>query len=362
MLLAVPLALMLISPFLDTQPILVQLLGLRPVVLFLPLILFGPLLTKEDWTRFALWSAFVALGSAGVMFAEYVFGIERFFPPNDASKIIYISQDIGEARQYRLPATFSSAHAYGGTIVALIPLLVILIEAGGQKRRLGMAAMAAAGLGVFACGARSPVITLGVVVLSIGTQALNRPALRAAVLMVGVLVGFVVYREARFQRFETLSDYDFVETRVAGSVNQGLLDILLEYPFGHGLGSAAGTSIPYFLAAEAKPQIGMENEYARIAVEQGLAGVVLWMSFAGWILLKSPSRMQKLGGATDVGMWGFCVFVWLQGFIGTGFLASVPLTMLLMLYMGFLSGTSELLPERASKGIPALGFVSPLGG
>jgi hypothetical protein len=348
---ALPFLLILVSPLLDAQPVLVQLLGLRPALLFLPLMLLGAMANRQDWVAFATWGAFVAIGSALVMAGEYYWGVEQFFPVNDASKIIYLSRDIG-AGQYRLPATFSSAHAYGGTMAALVPLTILLVESEGWRRRLGVVALAAGVLGVFACGARSPVITLAVIAIGMSVRILKKPALRAAVLTAAVLVGFVVPQESRFQRFETLSDSVYVESRVAGSVNSGLLDIVTDYPFGRGLGSAVGTSIPYFLADEAKPQYGMENEYSRIAVEQGILGVVLWLLFAGWVLYRNPFRLQTLGGVADLGIWAFCAFSWGQGFIGTGFLASVPGTMLLMLYIGYMTSTRPA-PD-ASKPAPVV--------
>src|SRR5690349_9757709 len=76
---ALPIALILLSPFLDAQPVLVQLLGLRPALLFLPLLLLGVGVSKEDWTVLATWSAFVALGSALVTLGEYLWGVEAFF-------------------------------------------------------------------------------------------------------------------------------------------------------------------------------------------------------------------------------------------------------------------------------------------
>ena len=118
-----------------------------------------------------------------------------------------------------------------------------------------------------------------------------------------------------------------------------------------GLGSAFGTSIPYFLADVAKPQVGMENEYARIAIEQGLVGVVLWMSFAGWFCLRNPLRFRRFGGAVDLGMWSFCAFEWGTGFLSTGFLASVPSTLVLFLFMGGLLAPEDF--SRVSSPEPA---------
>ncbi len=252
-----------------------------------------------------------------------------------------MSGDVGASGDFRIPATFSSAHAYGGTMVGLLPLLVLLVEAGSWRRKLGIVALAAAVLGVFACAARIPVIALGGLVVAIGLRGLKRPGIRVAVVFAGLLVGLIVSRESRFQRFETLSDSDYVQTRVAGSVNVGLLETMAEYPLGRGLGSAVGTSIPYFLADEAKPQVGMENEYARIGVEQGLLGVLLWMSFGSWVLLRNPLRFQRFGGAVNIGMWSLCAFTWVTGFIGTGFLASVPGTLVLFLFMGGLLASED---------------------
>jgi hypothetical protein len=349
-----PLILILCSPFLDAQPIEVQLLGLRPAVLFLPLLLLGAMVSREDWSALAMWGAFTAIGAAVVMLGEYLWGVETFFPMNDASKIIYLSQDVGHSGEFRLPATFSSAHAYGGTMVAIVPLLLLLVESSGWRRLLAVMGLLAAVLGIFGCGARSPVLALGLVGVVVALRALRRPALRLAVLATALVAGVVVSREERFQRFETLSDEEYVETRVAGSVNMGLLDIFGEYPLGRGLGSAVGTSIPYFLMAEAKPQVGMESEYARIMIEQGVLGLVLWMSFAIWTLSRAPFRSQRLGGVADVGIWAFCAFSWGQGFIGTGFLASIPLTMVLLLYMGFLGSA---MASESSPGVAP--FVDP---
>ena len=78
------------------------------------------------------------------------------------------------------------------------------------------------------------------------------------------VVALLVPKEERLQRFETLYEADYVSSRVGISVNEGVWATMVEQPLGRGLGSAVGTSIPYFLASEAKPQIGFENEYNRI--------------------------------------------------------------------------------------------------
>jgi hypothetical protein len=328
-----PVFLILLSPMLDAQPFLVQLLGIRPALLFLPLVLFGAAMEIKDFRALALWAAPVTMAAGIVAVGEYVWGLESFFPVNEASKIIYLSQDVGEGA-YRIPSTFSSAHAYGGTMLALLPLLAYLVEEGGWRQKLGITAAGMAILGIFACGARTPVIGLAFLAVVMGLRGLRSPNLRAAMIAIGIIGVLVVPRESRLQRYETLSDTDYVRSRVAGSVNVGLIDTIVDYPFGRGLASAVGTSIPFFLIDEARPQVGLESEYARIAVEQGLIGVLLWVGFAGYVLLRNPFKVHRLGGPPDTGMWAVSVFSWILGLIGTGMLASVPGTLLLFTYMG----------------------------
>jgi hypothetical protein len=80
----------------------------------------------------------------------------------------------------------------------------------------------------------------------------------------------------------------------------------------------------------------MENEFARISIEEGFPGLLLWVAFALWILLVSPGHYRRFGGTVDLGIWAVCALMWAQGAIGTGVLTSVPGTMILLLYMGAL--------------------------
>jgi len=341
-LVVLPIFLILLSPFIDAQPVLIQLLALRPILLFLPLLLIGALVVPEEVKRLAGWAIAVALGAALVALGEYFYGVEPFFPVNDASRIIYISRDIGEERAIRIPATFGSAHAYGGTMVGLVPLLVLMINAHRSwVKVLAMGALCAAVLGVFACAARLPFIGLLAVFTAVALRGVRQTSVRAGAVVVIALVALMVPGEERLQRFETLSNSDYVSRRVEGSFNAGLLDTIVAEPLGRGLGSAVGTSIPYFLMGQAKPQIGLESEYARIGIEQGLLGLVLWLAFAGSLLLVNPTSLTLLGGVADVGMFVFCVFTWVSGLIGAGFLAAIPGTMLLMIYMGLIAGAEK---------------------
>ena len=55
--------------------------------------------------------------------AEYFLGVPRFFPFSPVTLIMYSSADVAGGF-LRIPATFTSAHAFGGTMVGTIPYLI----------------------------------------------------------------------------------------------------------------------------------------------------------------------------------------------------------------------------------------------
>src|SRR5262249_39052139 len=107
--------------------------------------------------------------------------------------------------------------------------------------------------------------------------------------------------------------------------------------------------IPYFLEDIARPQYGMENEYARLCLEEGIPGVLLWMAFVLWALVLDPRHCTRFGGTMEAGAWAVCVLAWVQASIGTGLLASVPGTMLLLIYMGVLGAERSRSPAESSS-------------
>ena len=92
----------------------------------------------------------------------------------------------------------------------------------------------------------------------------------------------------RLQRADTLEDTEFVSERIRASANESFFELMVQYPAGAGMGSAFGTSIPYFLADPTPTAIGLENEYSRILVDQGLVGLGLWLAFLVWLLHRPP--------------------------------------------------------------------------
>jgi hypothetical protein len=329
----IPLLVLLGSPLIDGQPFAIQIVGLRSVLLFLPLIIVATWFEENDLQVLSDWALACVLVATAFVIGELIFGVEKFFPLNSASKAIFDASDAGANYEVRLPASFVSSHAYGGTMVALIPLLVFRLDRLRRFKFATQLGLVAAASGAFLCSARIPVLILMALVAVwtlVGRQKRN---LLVFLVLGSLAVWSVVKSGDRFRRVETLGDPDTVETRIATSVNRGLVDVVLENPLGRGLASATGTSIPYFLADEARPQEGLESEYSRLALELGVAGLLAWVSFVLFCLALDFRSLRRFAGTTDALMWTVCVSTWICGAIGAGVLTAVPGTFLLILQM-----------------------------
>jgi len=318
---------------------LIQCVGLRATVWFLPVLLIATRLTTADLALLARGMA--VLNLVALAGGIYVFenGVEALYPKNAITQIIYMSHDVGGRIKYhRVPSTFLSAAAYGGTMLMTLPFLLGRLL--GLKVRLADRCLAVAGVvaavgGLLMCGARSPLVMLALT-LAIA-WLLSRLSLTMGLIGVVLVVGGLRFASTseRFQRASTLEDTEMVGNRIAASANASFLDLLGRYPLGAGMGSAA--SIPYFLADVAPEPIGMENEYCRILVDQGWFGLGGWLAFIVWLFVRPPpSRPADPWRFGVVLLYSLALASWVTAFIGTGLLFSIPGTVLLLTQMGVL--------------------------
>lgn len=322
------------------QDTLIQLVGLRTGVFLLPCILFGARLDDQDVNKLALWCAWLNIGAFLVAGAQFLFGLEPFLPHNAVTALVYQQKDVAGYKANRIPSTFPTAAAFGATMVVTFPLLLgawTRARRGLAQRGLLLAAMFASGLGVFLAASRVTAVLFAVLVIVATLSGRMRLRNRVGVVLGIVLLGWLVSGETRLQRFSTLSDTEFVLSRVRASVNKDIVDVLTQYPFGNGLGGG-GSNIPYFLRSELRNPIAIENEYARIALEQGFPGLMLWLSFLVWAFARSASANSKddnwrLGRRLA---WWTGVLYFGTAWIGLGLLASVPMAMLLLLLTGWM--------------------------
>ncbi len=341
--------------FIPINHFLIQCVGLRAAVWFLPVLLLAARLKTGDLTLIA--RGMVVLNLVAFAFGIYIYfyGVESLYPLNPVTEIIYKSSDIASSKYHRIPASFLSAHAYGGTMLATLPFLLDRLV--GVKVRLfdrwfAVAGVVAAFGGLLMCGARLPLVLLTVSLVI--AWVLMRLSLKL-VLVIGLAcwIGLAVARNnERFQRATTLADAESVSQRIGGSLHSSLFELIIYHPMGTGLGSAAGTSVPFFLRHLAPEQIGLENEYSRILLEQGWFGLAGWLAFLGWLFLRPPpARPAALWRFGVVFMYALTLTQWTTAFIGTGLLTSIPQTFLMLTQMGVLVAVRNqgAVPESVTR-------------
>jgi hypothetical protein len=353
------------------QDPLVQLVGFRGHVFLLPFLVFGARLTPREWYALAIWYGALNLVTLGFAALEFFVGLERFYPRTSVTELIYVSRDVAETA-FRIPAIFSSAHAYGGTMVTSIPLLLGAWE---QRRRARLdtlvllGGLAAAILGVFLAAARVNAVVLFLLLIAALPALVVRMNVLRATSLVLVVVGiaWVVSREARLQRFETLRDTRSVQERIAGSVNDNFFEAARQHPFGNGLGGG-GTSLPYFLQnRSASSSVLVENHYAYVLLEQGIPGLALWVGFLIWVLMPGRGRPGSPWRST-LRCTRMLVAAYLAvGMIGIGLFVSIPQSAMLLLGMGWLSAReprprTAAVPQVTREPAAPLGLPSPQRG
>jgi len=335
-------AVLMFLPVGDT--FLIQLVGFRAATIFLPFMLIALWGTAKDWAIFARWLSILNVFALAVGVLEYIYGVEMFHPRNAATQLIYTSGVGGD--MFRIPSSFIHAHAFGGTMVLTLPFLIssYLHAATSPRVRILMAVgVMAAVTGTLLSATRSSV-AVGVMgmlcaFLSNGPRLLSG-RITAVIVFGGVACYFATTEiDERLQRFRTLGDTDMVIER-AGANNplihlERIADTALNYPLGNGLTGAFGISIPFMLQDQVDPNktiVGSENEYARIAGSQGIPGLLLLGTFFAWLLTRRYHSDYLSRFA-----YGYVVAAVLAALTGSGMLASIPGSPILIFLMGWLT-------------------------
>ena len=316
----------------------VRLLGLRANILLLPFMIVGARLSDKEKYDLAMLLAILNLGVFVIAIAEFFMGVESFFPHNQVSELVYLSKDVAGYSAYRIPSTFIGSHAYAGTMVMSLPLLIGALHQTNRRvlhKSLLISALIASLLGVLLAASRSHFIGAAAVVVVAIFSTRTKGSHLVGWILVLATIGWLVSGEQRLQRFTELRDTEMVTQRIAGSVNMGFFELAATFPFGNGLGS--GTHIPYFLSASVRNPVGIENEFGRIVLELGLVGLGLWVAFIVWLLMQPgppPSDPWSIGRRLA---WVVSLIYLGLSFAGTGLLTSIPQTCLLLLNVGWVA-------------------------
>jgi hypothetical protein len=251
--------------------------------------------------------------------------------------LIYRSKDLVSYTAYRIPSSFANAHSYGGTMVVGLPLLLGALM---QKHKTALQAqllicgIATALLGLLMSAARIHFMVAGILILVATFSLRSRVGYALGWVILLCSIGWLVSGEQRLQRFMELRDTGAVAERISWSVNMNFFEIAAKYPFGNGLGGG-GTSMPYFAQGLIINPVTMENEYARIMLEQGILGLFIWILFVLWIFTRrerDPSDPWHLGRRLA---WVSCAAFFGTAVVGTGLLTSLPHSSLFLLLVGW---------------------------
>ena len=338
------------------QDPLIQIVGLRGNIFLLPFIVFGARLTGDDVYKLALWLSVCNLAAGVFAAVQFVVGVEPFFPQNAVTDIIYRSKDLADYTAYRIPSSFSSAHAYAATMVMSIAVIAgawVQPHYGKWQGRLMAAALLMSMLGVFMSATRVNALILFILVLTTIFSGRIPGAYRFRYLIVLAAVGYLVAGQERMQRFTTLQDPEFLSERLVGSVNLTFVELARRYPMGNGLGGG-GTSVPYFLQNRIRNVVTMENEYARILLELGVPGLLMWAVFLVWVFTRRHIRGSDMFNFGRRLAYVACACTFALGLIGVGLFTSVPATTLTFLLTGWFVVREVRAPPVAPEPQPEL--------
>jgi hypothetical protein len=342
--------------FFPPGDVLVELVGWRANVFLLPFLLIGAQLDDDSIYKVGLVMAALNIAAGVVGALEFTFGLQVFFPYSEVTDMMYQSRlSDQESLGLRIPSSFVNAHAYGGTMVMTLPFI---FGAWVQQRErwhghLLTVALAASLLGVFMAGARTPMIVLAVLVTLVTVSGRLRGYAWLSWAGVIAVVGWVVSSDGRLQRYVSLQDTQFLAERWSGSVNREFFDLMGAYPFGRGL-AGGGTSIPYFLQDRFQANFVMENEFARIVMEQGIPGLFLWGLFMAWVVTRHRGDKRDPWFLTRRLMLATAAAYFVFALTGIGLLTSVPQSMVLLLGIGWISvkkpvAARQILPGKLRK-------------
>jgi len=88
--------------------------------------------------------------------------------------------------------------------------------------------------------------------------------------------------------------------------------------------------------------LGLENEYARIMLEQGIFGLCLWIAFLIWLFTRREKGYFDSWSQGRRLAWWACVLTFGTGLIGVGILVSIPQTALLMINAGWIAARQKV--------------------
>ena len=204
------------------QPFLIQLVGLRGQIFFVPFILVGAMLDANEMRKIAIGIAGPEPDRTAVRDGRDPVRRDAFLS-DECGRSDHLQQygcrgDRPDRRCFRIPATFVQAASYGGVMALTLPLLLgtmVQESRRGWRRNLLLIAVGVSALGVFLSASRSHATLLFVlgIAATLSGRAKNFPWFGWIALL--AVVAILVAVSPRMQRFVTLENTRLHEERVS---------------------------------------------------------------------------------------------------------------------------------------------------
>ena len=93
--------------------------------------------------------------------------------------------------------------------------------------------------------------------------------------------------------------------------------------------------MPYFLQGEIRHPVEIESEYGRVLAEQGVIGLVLWVGFVLWCIIRRTPFLKSAWLPARRLIWYGYTLSFVTSTLGLGMLTAIPGTFLLLLGVGW---------------------------
>lgn len=185
------------------QHYLVQFIGLRGNIFWLPMILVGFLLSSTEKTTMVFSLSVLNIVALCFAVAEFLIGVEYFVPDNEVTRIVYSSNDLKDGAK-RIPSIFANAHSYSLFMVATIPWIIGEITHFKREKLRNyfrfpilVTGLVCALLGIFIAGPRQPVVVLSMLLMLILFSRGFNLGFVLIVVFVSIIVGFFAISNVR---------------------------------------------------------------------------------------------------------------------------------------------------------------------
>lgn len=294
-----------------------------------------------------------------------LFGIYQFyagpgflvstFGPGFSRAVIYAhiyGAEVGESF-FRIIGTFPSTGQYTHFLVINSVLCFAYLFSARKKSERIISSVAAiiTFIALLMTGSRAGIIILAFCMVAYAMLSKNsRPVIVASLIVGGTLYfGFNHLGSGVTKRFNTLKDVQNIAGRSLKTPQKMFIQMIDKFPIGQGLGSAS-TGAKHLPGIERRTRTYVENYPAKLQVEAGLPGVILFYSFVVALMVKWRMEWFRYMGDEmrniAVPLTAYCFVVFTVVSV-SGIIDSAPIPIFLWGFIGIVAKLADLSEYQA---------------